>query len=86
MTASALDDVEGVGPKRKKALLKAFGSVRKLRAATAEEISAVKGIPQEVAMHVAEALGTPDASATEEAAESELAGDSLGENATERGE
>ena len=86
MTASALDDIEGVGPTRKKALLKAFGSVKKLRGATAEEILAVKGIPREVAMHVAEALGGPDASATEAAVEPELAGDSLGGDATERGE
>ena len=86
MTASVLDDIEGVGPTRKKALLKAFGSVRKLRAATAEEISAVKGIPREVAMHVAEALGTRDVSTTEVAIEPELASDSLGGDATERGE
>ncbi|MDR3315543.1 MAG: excinuclease ABC subunit UvrC [Coriobacteriales bacterium] len=49
MTASILDDVTGLGPKRKKLLLKAFGSLKHLRAATVEELAAVKGIPQEVA-------------------------------------
>ena len=35
---SILDQIEGVGPERKKALLKAFGSVKKLRKATPEQI------------------------------------------------
>jgi excinuclease ABC subunit C len=52
MTASALDDVPGVGPKRRKALLKAFGSVRKLATASVEEIAAVPGVPREVAEDV----------------------------------
>jgi excinuclease ABC subunit C len=54
MTASVLDDVPGVGPKRKKALLKAFGSVKRLRAASVEEIAAVVG--KSAAEAVAEAL------------------------------
>lgn len=61
MTASVLDTIAGLGPKRKKALLKAFGSVRRLRAATVEEISAVKGIPRVVADEVVEALAAPGA-------------------------
>jgi excinuclease ABC subunit C len=56
MTASVLDTVPGVGPKRKKALLKAFGSVKRLRAAPAEDIAAVPGIPREVAEDVYAAL------------------------------
>jgi excinuclease ABC subunit C len=56
MTASALDDIEGVGPKRKKALLKAFGSLRRLRAATADEIAAVPGIPRLTAEEIVEVL------------------------------
>ena len=43
-TTSALDDVPGLGPARRKALLKQFGSVRKLGAASIEEIAAVPGI------------------------------------------
>jgi excinuclease ABC subunit C len=52
MTASALDDIPGVGPKRRKALLKAFGSFRRLRAASVEEIAAVPGIPADVARDI----------------------------------
>jgi excinuclease ABC subunit C len=47
--ASILDSVPGVGPKRRQILLKRFGSLEALRAASAEEISAVPGITQEVA-------------------------------------
>ncbi|HHJ06109.1 MAG TPA: excinuclease ABC subunit UvrC [Anaerolineae bacterium] len=42
--ASQLDSIPGVGPKRRKALLKAFGSVKKIRQATVETIAAVPGI------------------------------------------
>ena len=49
-TKSVLDDVEGVGPKRKKQLLKSFGSLTKLRQATVEEIAQV--IPQKAAENV----------------------------------
>ncbi len=56
MTASVLDDIPGVGPRRKAALLKAFGSVKRLRAASAEEIAAVPGVPAEVAHDIARAL------------------------------
>ena len=53
-TKSILDEVEGIGPKRKKALLKAFGSFAKLKNATEEEIAAV--IPAAAAKSVFEAL------------------------------
>jgi excinuclease ABC subunit C len=56
MTASILDEIPGVGPGRKKALLRAFGSLKKLREASAEEIAAVKGIPRSVAEEVASVL------------------------------
>ena len=44
MTRSVLDDVPGLGPARQAALLKKFGSVKRIRAASAEEIASVKGI------------------------------------------
>lgn len=44
MTVSALDGLPGVGPARQRALLQAFGSVKRLRAASSEEIAAVPGI------------------------------------------
>ncbi len=56
MTASALDDVPGLGPARKQALLKHFGSVRKLRAADVDEISAVPGFGRRTAEAVLAAL------------------------------
>ena len=49
MTLSVLDEVPGLGPVRKKALRKAFKSFARLKAASLEELSAVKGIPAEVA-------------------------------------
>jgi excinuclease ABC subunit C len=42
--ASALDNVPGIGPKRKQALLKAFGSASKIKAASDEELLAVEGM------------------------------------------
>jgi excinuclease ABC subunit C len=41
---SALDEIPGVGERRKRALIRHFGSVRNIRQATAEEIAAVEGI------------------------------------------
>ena len=41
---SALDDVQGIGPKRKRELLRRFGSVRGIRSATLEELAAVPGM------------------------------------------
>ncbi len=61
MTASALDTIPGLGPSRKAALLKAFGSVKKLRAATPEELQRVEGIGPALARAVAEALTPADA-------------------------
>ncbi len=40
---SVLDDIPGVGPKRKHELLRAFGSVKKVRAASEEELAGVVG-------------------------------------------
>ena len=44
MVESLLDDVPGLGEVRRKALLRRFGSLRKIRAATVEEIAEVPGI------------------------------------------
>ena len=56
MTASVLDDVPGVGPKRKRALLAHFGSLRRLREATVDQIAEVPGVPRTVALAVWQAL------------------------------
>jgi excinuclease ABC subunit C len=47
--ASVFDDIEGIGPVRKKALLKRFGSVRRIREASVEELAATPGIPRDLA-------------------------------------
>jgi len=60
MIESVLDPVAGLGPTRRKALLKSFGSVKKLRAATAEEIATVPGIGAATAQSIVEALATDD--------------------------
>ena len=52
MTASVLDDVEGLGPVRRKALKKHFKSFKALKEATLEEIKAVPSLPDAVAEEV----------------------------------
>jgi excinuclease ABC subunit C len=61
MIDSVLDPVAGLGPTRRKALLKSFGSVRKLRLATAEEIATVPGIGAATAQSIVQALATGEA-------------------------
>jgi len=54
--ASQLDSIPGVGPVRRNALLKAFGSLDAIRAASVEQLAAVPGIPRTVASAVKENL------------------------------
>ena len=56
---SPLDDIPGVGPARKKAMLKAFGSLTRLRQAPEEDLAAVPGIGTELARAVFDALHAP---------------------------
>lgn len=49
MTVSILDEVEGIGPRRKKDIMKHFGSMKRLREASVDEIAAVKGVSEDVA-------------------------------------
>ncbi|MHB1489725.1 MAG: excinuclease ABC subunit UvrC [Cellulomonas sp.] len=60
MTVSALDDVPGLGPRRSAALLKHFGSIARLRAASAEEIAGVPGMGPRTAAAVRAALASAD--------------------------
>ena len=46
---SALDDIPGIGPKKRNALLKAFGSVKRIAATPLEEITAIPGFSQKQA-------------------------------------
>jgi excinuclease ABC subunit C len=54
--ASQLDEIPGVGPTRRKKLIKHFGSLDGIRNASVDEIAAVPGIPREVAIAIKEQL------------------------------
>ena len=59
MLVSLLDDVPGLGDTRRKALMKQFGSLKRLRAATIEELMAVPGIGRRTAEAVQAAIAEP---------------------------
>ncbi len=56
--ASALGEIQGLGEKRVNALLKHFGSAKRLKMATADEVSSVAGIGPILAQQVVEALSS----------------------------
>lgn len=56
MTASALDGIPGLGEAKRKALLRHFGSVKKVRAASVEDLQAVSGIGPALASTIAAQL------------------------------
>ena len=56
---SVLDDFEGLGPKRRAALLAHFGSIDRLRAASAEEIGAIDGFGPKMAAELQAFLNRP---------------------------
>ena len=56
MIESILDDVPGLGEARKKAVLRQFGSLKRLRAATVEELVTVPGVGPTVARAIVDAL------------------------------
>lgn len=60
MTRSVLDDIPGLGPAKQKALLKHFGSVKKLREASAAEIEQVPGFGAKSATHLFKYLRSND--------------------------
>lgn len=65
MTVSALDEIPGVGEKRKKALLKTFGSFKRLRQASVEEIARTPGVNTELATLVYQTLRDLEAAGEE---------------------
>src|SRR6478735_6796594 len=58
MVESLLDDVPGLGEVRRKTLIKHFGSLKKLRAATIDEIAEVPGIGARTATAISEAVAS----------------------------
>jgi excinuclease ABC subunit C len=58
---SLLDEVPGIGPKRKKALLRHFGSVRAIAAASIDDLAAIDGMTHDAAERVKEYIGAKEA-------------------------
>ncbi len=54
---SVLDEIPGIGPKRKQALMKHFGSIRAISAASLEDLSALNGMTRDAAEKVKEYIG-----------------------------
>ncbi|GAC1378163.1 MAG: excinuclease ABC subunit UvrC [Ktedonobacteraceae bacterium] len=54
---SVLDEIPGIGPKRKQALMKHFGSVRAMSAASIEELAALESMTRDAAEKVKEYIG-----------------------------
>ncbi len=67
---SALLEVPGVGPTRRRALLAAFGSVQGVREATVEQVAAVPGFGEVLARTVLTSLGVPVPALSSDRAES----------------
>jgi NAD-dependent DNA ligase len=49
---SVLDDIEGIGPVRRRELLRHFGSLRRIREASLPQLAAVKGVNAELAAEI----------------------------------
>jgi excinuclease ABC subunit C len=73
MTASALDNIAGLGETRRKALLRHFGSLKRLGQATPEEIAEVPGIGRRTAEAVLTALAGTEKAKPEPASEADPA-------------
>lgn len=54
---SVLDEIPGIGPKRKQALMKHFGSVRAMSAASVDDLAALDGMTRDAAEKVKEYIG-----------------------------
>lgn len=58
MTSSRLDEIPGLGPTRRKALIDKFGSIAAISAASVAELQEVHGIGRKAAENIADALST----------------------------
>ncbi len=56
MSKSALDEIEGIGEKKKELLLKEFSSIEEIRDADIRELTKIKGINEELARKIKENL------------------------------
>jgi len=80
MVESLLDEVPGLGEVRRKTLIKYFGSLRKLRAATIEEIAEVPGIGTRTAAAILEAVASSPQPASVNTATGEIISTGLDTN------
>lgn len=80
--ASKLDSIPGVGPARRKALLKAFGSVRGVAAASIGALSGVAGVSPDLARRILDRLNA----AQDRAEPGEVRPDESGEDGAARGD
>ncbi len=55
-TASILEDIVGIGPKRRQRLLREFGGIQALEGAAVEDIAQVEGISRQLAQHIFQAI------------------------------
>ena len=78
MVESLLDQVPGLGEVRRKALITHFGSLRKLRQASVEEIAAVPGFGTKLATAILDALAATPQREAINTATGEIIGDDLG--------
>ncbi|MDY5153081.1 excinuclease ABC subunit C [Actinobaculum suis] len=60
MTRSVLDEIPGLGPAKQKALLKKLGSVKRIRAASTEELQQVPGVGPKLAREITDFFGTAE--------------------------
>ena len=60
IATSALDSVSGLGPAKQRQLLRSFGSVKRIREATIEQLQETSGIGPELAQRIHDALGVGD--------------------------
>ena len=82
MTNSALDGIPGLGDVKRKALLRHFGSVKRIRAASPEELGEVSGIgPRLAATIQRELTGAPEAAPTVNLMTGEIIDDERGSDA-----
>lgn len=56
MSKSKLDEIEGIGPKKKEELIKKFGSIEKIKEAKIDELTKLKGINESLARKIKENL------------------------------
>jgi excinuclease ABC subunit C len=64
--ASVLDEIPNIGPKRKKALLRHFGSVRAIAAASVDDLAGIEGMTRDAAERVKEYIGAKEVQAAQE--------------------